>query len=310
MAFGEYFMTRPPSEVESALAPWGGNRVVLEMIGGPYAFSGLSVQQSRWIREHLETLCNNSTACTPASETEVCRASEDLFKPIDVRGWEYTYERDYQLDHVSLAGLCFFGRVTLRSPCCGRLWTSATSPENFEGVFENFLRVLVTYRIAARGGILLHSAAIAKGGRAILLAGNSGAGKSTASKLALDAGWEVLSDDLNALMPEGAAWTVEKVPFAGDLGSTTTDARSYPLDGVFWLEKADRHGLVETSKALLLAHLLSCAPLLNEDPFRVDQALATLNALVLALGRGTLRFARDEGFLGLLMPNADRPHGN
>jgi hypothetical protein len=143
-----------------------------------------------------------------------------------------------------------------------------------------------------------------------VLVGNSGAGKSTTSKLALEAGWEVLSDDLNALKPEGAAWTVEKAPFAGDLGSTTTDARSYPLDGVFWLEKTDRHDLVETSKAVLLARLLGCAPLLNEDPFRVTQALSTLNALVLALGRGTLQFARDEGFLGLLMPNADRPYGN
>lgn len=118
MAFGEYFMTRPPSEVEPALA-WGGNRVVLEMIGGPYAFSGLSVQQSRWVREHLETLCNNSTACTPASETEVCRTSEDLFKPIDVRGWEYTYERDYQLDHVSLAGLCFSVGSLFDPPAAG-----------------------------------------------------------------------------------------------------------------------------------------------------------------------------------------------
>ena len=310
MAFGEYFMTRPPSEVESALAPWGENRAVLELIGGPYAFSGLSPQQSRWIHEHLETFCNDSSAVTPVDETEVYRVSENLFKPIDVRGWEYTYERDYQLDHVRLAGLCFFGRVNLRPPFYGRLWTSATSPENFEGVFENFLRVLVTYRIAAMGGILLHSAAIAKDGRAVVLVGISGAGKSTTSKLALEAGWEVLSDDLNALKPEGTAWTVEKVPFAGDLGSTTTGARSYPLDGVFLLEKADRHGIVETSKAILLARLLSCAPLLNEDPFRVDQALVTLNALVLALGRGTLQFARDDGFLGLLMPNADKPNGN
>ena len=309
MAFGDHFMTGPPSEVESALAPWGGDRVVLELIGGPYAFSGLSPRQSCWIREHFQAFCNHPAIDATVHETKVCRVSEALFKRIDVRGWEYTYERDYQSDRVLLAGLGFFGRISLRPPFCGRLWTSAAAPEDFQGVFENFLRVLVTYRIAAMGGVLLHSAAIAKEGRAFVLAGISGAGKSTSSRLALQAGWEVLSDDLNALRPEGADWAVEKVPFAGDLGPTTTAAGSYPLDGVLWLEKADGHGLHETSKAVLLARLLSCAPLLNEDPFRVDQALVTLNTLVLALGRGTLQFARDEGFLGLLMPKADNSNG-
>ncbi|MFZ1574591.1 MAG: hypothetical protein WAT36_05020, partial [Chromatiaceae bacterium] len=83
-----------------------------------------------------------------------------------------------------------------------------------------------------------HSAAFARAGRAHVVFGHSGAGKSTSSRLALNAGWEVLSDDINALLPNPGGWRVEKLPFAGDLGQTPSRGRAYPIAGLHWLQQA------------------------------------------------------------------------
>ena len=71
--------------------------------------------------------------------------------------------------------------------------------------------------------------------------GRSGAGKSTSSRLALESGWEVLSDDMNALVRDQGDWRVEKLPFAGDLGQTPSRSRLYPIAGLHWLQQAADH---------------------------------------------------------------------
>jgi len=52
--------------------------------------------------------------------------------------------------------------------------------------------------------------------------------------------------------------------------------------------------------ALALARLLVCAPVVNEDPFRVDGLLHNLTNLLGHASAETLDFARDPGFLSLL----------
>ena len=55
-------------------------------------------------------------------------------------------------------------------------------------------------RVAIRyGAQALHAAAATKGGRALLLLGESGAGKSTTSAALGAAGWDILSDDMSVL---------------------------------------------------------------------------------------------------------------
>jgi hypothetical protein len=309
MVFGSSFLTRPTGVFESAPTRWGGGRLVIDVTGGPYSVAGLCGEQRDWAEDRFRDFCVAPAASAPAVEFEICRVSRELFRQMDVRGWDYTYDRDYRPDQIRLAGLGFYGRIDLQPCCGGSLWTSHSSAEDFPGVFENFLRVLVAYRVALLGGVVLHSAAIARDGRAFVLVGHSGAGKSTSSALALDAGWEVLSDDMNVVRRTAAGWVVEKLPFAGDLGQTSTCCRAYPVASVLWLEKAGWHELREISMASLLARLLACAPVINEDPFRIEQLMDSLSSLVQATGKGTLRFARDPGFLGLLHTDTEHAHG-
>ena len=60
-----------------------------------------------------------------------------------------------------------------------------------------------------RGAVALHASAVVLDGRALLVAGRSGSGKSTTTAAALAAGAALLSDDLCTLTPTPSGWMVE-----------------------------------------------------------------------------------------------------
>lgn len=80
----------------------------------------------------------------------------------------------------------------------------ATSDEGIEAIHETLwgLTDALRYRMLElceerlQGFVTLHAAAVAHGDELVLLAGESGAGKTTLTLALLDAGWTYLSDDL------------------------------------------------------------------------------------------------------------------
>ena len=75
------------------------------------------------------------------------------------------------------------------------------------------LRFVLQWCASRRDAALVHAAAVAVGGRAVLLVGPSGAGKSTSSLACLGSGLDVLSDDacVIEIVPDAAGVTVEAV---------------------------------------------------------------------------------------------------
>jgi hypothetical protein len=55
---------------------------------------------------------------------------------------------------------------------------------------------VIAHLLSLNGRLVAHGAAVARGGKAVLLLGASGSGKSTAAYLASRSGWSLLSDDL------------------------------------------------------------------------------------------------------------------
>lgn len=301
VAFGDAYLLRSLAVGDLPLEPWGSRALAIGLAGDSYRFSGMAPAQAAWARARFQSLCG-AVAATPAPVSiTLHRLPGSAFREIDTRGWEYTYDRDYYSDHLCLAGRDFVAEIRFTPGLRGRLWTSRTDAERFSSLFENFFRVLVAYRVMHAGGVLLHSGAFARDGRAQVVFGRSGAGKSTSSRLALNAGWEVLSDDMNALLPDPGGWRVEKLPFAGDLGQTPSRSRAYPIAGLYWLQQATTHAVRPLSGSLALARLLVCAPVVNEDPYRVDGLLRNLTGLLAQVRAGTLDFAPDPGFLLLLV---------
>jgi hypothetical protein len=308
--FGAGFLINPDLfPARRAGEVWGGREVALALPGGPYRFAGLNAAQEEAVRGRFGTYCDSLGGESGAAVDSVLfRAAETDFRTFDLRGWEYGLDLDAAPDAVRLAGLRLVGRLDWRPSPPGRLagglWTPDGGGVAFAGIFENFLRVLVAYRLQELGGAVLHCAAVSCPQGARLFLGRSGAGKSTVSRLAEERGLTVLSDDLNALCPDadGApAARVEKLPFTGDYGDSRTPFPSVPLAGLYRLEKDTTDALRPLSRAEAVACLLACSPYVNADPHRHDGLLTNLLRLAASSGRAqALRFSLGGSFWPIL----------
>lgn len=316
-AFGDGFLINPDLfPARRAGEAWGGREITLALPGGPYRFRGLNAAQEEAVRGRFGGYCGSGEGPGAAVDSLLFRAPETDFRIFDLRGWEYGLDLDATPDAVRLAGLRLVGRLDWRrSPAgagparrlAGSLWTPDAGGEAFAGIFENFLRVLVAYRFQELGGAVLHCAAVAcrsspEGGARLFL-GRSGAGKSTVSRLAEERGDTVLSDDLNALLPEGdgaPAAVVEKLPFTGDYGDSRTPFPSTPLAGLYRLEKDTTDALRPLSRAEAVACLLACSPYVNADPHRRDGLLTNLLRLAMSGTAQALRFSLGGSFWPIL----------
>jgi hypothetical protein len=303
LSFGASYLHHPdlfPARL--AGEPWGEAALELDFAGGPYRFSGLSRRQEEELRERFGPLCAGSAGVSPASsprETTLFRLAENELKRPDLTGTNYTFDRRPAEKNVALAGWDFLALIEME-PLRGGLWTPEDGGLAFDCLLENYFRVLVAYRLLELGGVLLHSSAAVSGGKAHLFLGPSGAGKTTAARKSKSRGLPVLSDDINALCPQGEAEVVvEKLPFAGEMAQEPTPRQSWPLGSLHRLEKGG-HSREKLRPAQTLALLLSCAPFVNADPWRNPRLVENLEGLVRAFPAFELRTERDADFWPLI----------
>jgi hypothetical protein len=277
MNFATRFLSSPTHFPSSAQGqPWGNGEFAIALPGGPYRITGLDEFQLRSVESHLGELCRGESA---AMEIRVFRASPEWFRHVNFEG--------------RVAGLGFLGRLEFAPKAVASLWLHNGERLVEEGILENFLRFVLAYRVLQAGGILLHSAAVVKHGFANLFFGRSGAGKSTISRMGLKLGLDVLSDDMNAIMPGGDGYFAEKLPFAGDLGQTATPKGRYPLHGIYRLVQSPDNQVEALSPAVAVAALVACAPFVNADPHRAAQLAGNLERLVSQVLVRQLRFNTD-----------------
>ncbi len=302
MVFAEDYLRNPsvfPLDFEGT--PWGERLVTIDFAGGPYQFEGLNRDQEDAVRHRFVGFCLDVRREPSAGlPTTLLNFDPAAFKTVDFSDSDYTFDRLYLEDEVHLAGMNFLARIARAPGLSASLWTSTHRRGDFPFIFENVFRVLVTYRLLELGGAILHSACVARDGRAYLMLGHSGAGKTTFSRMALAAGWEVLSDDMNAVRQEGGRWVVEKLPFAGDLGQTPCRSNRYPLAGVFRLNKSDNNRLSPWSRGQAVAKALTCSPVVNDDPYRTEPLLNALETMMASIPTRLLEFSLDGGALSLL----------
>jgi len=286
LRFPDLFPGRPSGE------PWGERAVALAVPGGPYLFSGLAATQEEALRQRFGPLCG--PAAGGGVSSAVFRAPDSDFLAIDTRGWEYSLDLDHAPGSLCVAGMRLMARLDWSPGLAGGLWTPASAGEDWASICENYLRLLAAYRLLAGGGALLHSAGVSDGESAWLLLGPSGAGKTTASRLCLAAGADVLSDDLNAVLLPGddrAGPIVARLPFTGDLGERQGGPGGWPLRAVIRLRQGPADALRPLSPASALGALVAAAPSVNRDPWRREPLLAALERLALAVPAWELTFS-------------------
>jgi hypothetical protein len=160
--------------------------------------------------------------------------------------------------------VCFYGRVHAGDPepmTRVRLDPSLRSGEVVQLPFYDGGRTFligfpvdehVANRVLARSGaVVLHAASVLDGDDAIVFAGHSGAGKSTISRIAEDAGARVLSDDRTILtVGDDGVVRAHGTPWHGSLRRGA--AGSAPVRAIYLLSQAheDRAELLAEPAAL------------------------------------------------------------
>lgn len=154
------------------------------------------------------------------------------------------------------------------------------------------------WRAPSRGTLVLHAAGIVLDGRAFVLAGAEGAGKTTFARVAAEAGAGVLGDDL--VVVRAAEGGVEAV--GSPLRSrpwNSTGRGSWPLAALLLPEHGAPPSLRPAPAMAARARVVASLPFVAEAIDRCPGLDAALDAVVGAPAR-TLRFAPDPAFLPLL----------
>jgi len=170
-----------------------------------------------------------------------------------------------------------------------------------EQCLDAFLRSLISRRLLDSGGLMLHSAGIVLGGKAYVFPGKSGAGKSTLSRLALGAGAEVISDEINLLRPGPRGWVAYGSPFWGEMRAGGRQA-SWPLGGIFLLKKAGTSSVLPCSGGEPFRSVLRCVVNFSRSAEVAAAALAAAGRLLAVTQTRKLEFSKDNAdFMELIV---------
>jgi hypothetical protein len=115
--------------------------------------------------------------------------------------------------------------------------SSILIPTGDPGVVADFVveEILLKFMRARKEFLWLHAAAVERGGKAIILAGESGQGKSTVSTFLCSLGWRFMSDDVVALRLN----VDEVIPFPLTPRKRVQATREFLTDGLTSLSKED-----------------------------------------------------------------------
>jgi len=297
MPITDRYLRDPASFPEpGAGEPWGEEELWIDFVGGPYRVSGLSPAQRDRLAAHCAEVClTGPGAGSRAVEMGVRRLEADCFNPPAPPPRELSFELEAGKTHLHAAGEALCARIDCTEVSRGTLWTCADDEFFTRNVFENFFRILVSYRLLELGGLLLHSAGIVNRDEAFLFPGRSGNGKSTLSRLSLAEGRTVLSDDMNAVTWQDGRARVEKVPFTGDLGRSWSRGADYPMRAIMGIEKAGATFMHDLPATQAMSLLVSCAPFVNADPYRMPKLLENLEQLTRSVPTHILGFALSGG---------------
>lgn len=183
-------------------------------------------------------------------------------------------------------------------------------PEWLVGGLENFIRLIYSYFLAARGGFILHSFGFAWNDSAYLFFGTSGSGKSTSASFydGLPPGPEkgpILSDDIIQVIPD---------PHGGYRASQTPLEQRFPpvegswrIAGAYRLVKDKRVYIRPAAPAEAVSYLLQSVLFISEDREKVPDLLGVLEKFGQSCPVGDLHFRPDPEFLKVVCKKYNIP---
>ena len=167
----------------------------------------------------------------------------------------------------------------------------------FQRGSENFLRAMTAGFILERGGLLLHGAAVVRGGRAYVFFGPSGSGKTTVTRLS--PADTVLSDDLTLLVRQDDAFRAAGIPFGMAHHHVPDTNEAFPIAGLHRLVHSREVRRERMTGAAAMAEVIASLPFVleGEDPHAPMEIAARLLGQV-PLWR--LHFRKDDAFWSVI----------
>ena len=166
-------------------------------------------------------------------------------------------------------------------------------------------QLLLMNHLAIRGGVIVHGAGVVLDGRCVLLAGVSGAGKSTIARLFMAAGQQerLLSDDRLIITAGTGRDELSGIrgwgtPWPGDAGVAKNEAA--PLAAVVFLVKADADDLRPLRPAPAAQKLARVASCPWYDEARLPAALGTCSTILERVPSYDLHFREGPEVVDLL----------
>ncbi len=160
-------------------------------------------------------------------------------------------------------------------------------------------QLLMTYILSRHDGAIVHAAGIECDGQLWLLAGRSGAGKSTAAALLRGwAGIELVSDDRIVVRRQSGAFTGYGTPWPGE--ARVAANRRAPLGGILFLEQADINAIRPLAPAEALERLLPVVSVPWYEPELFPDVLTFCGELVEQLPVNVFCFRRDAAAADVL----------
>jgi hypothetical protein len=163
-------------------------------------------------------------------------------------------------------------------------------------VLRRLDQLLAMYVLATQGGVLIHSTGVIVGDRAYVLAGRSGAGKSTIARLFRARGESpdrvLLSDDRMVVRTGGGGLRAYGTPWAGDAEIALN--RSAPLAAILFLHHGPSDEIRRITAQAAAEQLLPMVSFAWHDPMRVEAVMATCDELASGVPAYELHFRPED----------------
>jgi hypothetical protein len=163
----------------------------------------------------------------------------------------------------------------------------------------NLLTAAIAVRAPSRPGALLHAAGVVVNGRAVLLVGGSGSGKSTFARAARDGGASVVSDDAVIVDGAGGSWELLGSPVRPHEATTVAPGR-WPIAAILHPRRGGAPRLDPIPGIAVEAALTANLPFLASAWGR-DERLDRLVSLIgTAVPHRAVTFAPDASLVAML----------
>lgn len=283
---------------------WGGYRIYLSLPALFLVIEGLSKKQFDIIMlEYANFVRSEIGKCEDC--IIFCRVGRLPLK-VDIpfrefnKSGQYTPLKTRDEYSIGVVGVNFRAQIDFHNH--GPMHTSLCVYNESElaqaVILENFLRILIAYRVLNLGGVVLHSAGVLHRDQSFLFSGRSNAGKTTITRKAYDAGFHVLSDDINLVLPDDRGhYHAYRVPFTGEFGHSPDNGDgtvSVPLAGIALLEQGSELSVSPVTRSGCVARLLAGCPFVNGDSEEFPKLLDALTGLVSKVPVARLQVTKDD----------------